>query len=485
MQLKTKAQLSALLGLLLPTLVSAETVLGVYVFHRHGDRTAKSTPPTKLTALGAEQVHSSGEYYRSLYVASNATSRIDGISSDIVVNSQLNVVSPVDVVLQNSGQAFLQGLYPPTTADVQVLADGETVQSVLGGYQYIPVNSLTTAATPSGAENDAWLQSGSGCAKAVASSNSYLASRDYLDTLESTRGFYQGLMPAINRTFKADAVNFKNGYAIYDLINVAQIHNASYPGRNLMTDSVLHQLSTRANQLEWNLAFNASEPVRAIAGATLAGQALRSLNATLQKPASSPLVDVQFGAYATFSSFFGLVGLHEVSADFTGIVDYASSMAFELVTNASVSSSAAAGGKAVVSPDDVSVRFRFVNGSASADRPLKAYPLFGNGETLMSWSAFQSEMAKVAVVDTARWCELCGPASAGCAADATGTAGAVGAASGGSDDGITKPVAGVIGALVTLGLVLVAAGLLVGVGGLRLVKKQDLVPAPASDKMSV
>ncbi|KAI6262430.1 hypothetical protein MCOR19_001305 [Pyricularia oryzae] len=475
MQLNT--QLSALLGLLLPTLASAETVLGVFVFHRHGDRTAKSTPPTKLTALGAEQVHSSGEYYRSLYVASNATSRIAGISSDVAVNSQLNVVSPIDVVLQNSGQAFLQGLYPPTTADVQVLADGTTVQSTLGGYQYIPVNSLTTAATPSGAEDDAWLQSGSGCAKAVASSNSYFASRDYLDALESTHGFYQGLMPAINRTFKADAANFKNGYAIYDLINVAQIHNASYDGRNLMTDPVLHQLSTRANQLEWNLAFNASEPVRAIAGATLAGQALRSLNATLQKPASSPRIDVQFGAYATFSSFFGLAGLHEVSTDFTGIVDYASSMAFELVTNVSVPAGA-------VSPDDVSVRFRFVNGSASAARPLRAYPLFGPGESLMPWSAFQRNMAKIAVMDTARWCELCGPAPAGCAAGAAGTAGAAGAASGGSDGGITTPVAGVIGALVTLGLVLITGGLVMGVGGLRLVKKRDLVPAPASDKMS-
>ncbi|TLS30817.1 hypothetical protein PpBr36_03510 [Pyricularia pennisetigena] len=476
MQLKTKAQLSAILGLLLPTLAAAETVLGIFVFHRHGDRTAKSTPPTKLTALGADQMHSSGEYYRSLYVASNATSRIAGISSDVAVNSQLNVVSPIDVVLQNSGQAFLQGLYPPTTADIQTLADGRTVQSTLGGYQYIPVNSLTTAATPSGAENDAWLQSGSGCAKAVASSNSYFASRDYLDTLESTRDFYQSLMPAINRTFKSDAANFKNGYAIYDLINVAQIHNASYQGRNLMTDAVLHQLYTRASQLEWNLAFNASEPARAIAGATLAGQALRSLNATLQRPASSPRVEVQFGAYATFSSFFGLAGLHELGADFTGIVDYASSMSFELVTNASVP--AAAGG-AAVSPDDVSVRFRFANGSASARSPPQAYPLFGPGESLMPWSAFRSNMERIAVMDTARWCEVCGPASSGCAA------GAVGAASGGSDGTITKAVAGAIGALVTLGLVLVTGGLFMGVGGLRLVKKRDLVPAPASDKMSV
>ncbi len=43
-----------------------ETVLGVYMFHRHGDRTAKITPPSNLTDLGYLQVFESGEYVRSM-----------------------------------------------------------------------------------------------------------------------------------------------------------------------------------------------------------------------------------------------------------------------------------------------------------------------------------------------------------------------------------------------------------------------------------
>ena len=36
--------------------IAAETVLGAYIFSRHGDRTAKSTPPAVLTDLGYQEV---------------------------------------------------------------------------------------------------------------------------------------------------------------------------------------------------------------------------------------------------------------------------------------------------------------------------------------------------------------------------------------------------------------------------------------------
>ncbi|KAL8712770.1 MAG: hypothetical protein Q9220_002978 [cf. Caloplaca sp. 1 TL-2023] len=79
--------------LLLTTLIlpltanAAETVLGVYIFSRHGDRTAKSTPPANLTDLGYSQIFTSGTYFRNRYIASNATSRILGVNSDIVKQS--------------------------------------------------------------------------------------------------------------------------------------------------------------------------------------------------------------------------------------------------------------------------------------------------------------------------------------------------------------------------------------------------------------
>ena len=192
----------------------AETVLGAYIFHRHGDRTTKSWPPTALTALGADQVYVSGNYYRNRWVSANASNQINTLQPDIALVSQMSVTAPIDTVLQNSAQVFLQGLYPPAgDASLQTLANGSETQSPLGGYQYIPVNAVSSAASSGSSEDSQWLQAGSGCGKAVVSSNDYFKSAEYIWTLDRTTDFYTSLLPVINTTFSDANANFKNGYA--------------------------------------------------------------------------------------------------------------------------------------------------------------------------------------------------------------------------------------------------------------------------------
>jgi hypothetical protein len=72
----------AILAALAATPAFAETVLGVYILSRHGDRTAKATPPTKLTDLGYEEVFTSGTYFRHRYVASGASNPIFGMNTE-------------------------------------------------------------------------------------------------------------------------------------------------------------------------------------------------------------------------------------------------------------------------------------------------------------------------------------------------------------------------------------------------------------------
>lgn len=471
--------------LLLPSLpiVTAETVLGAYIFHRHGDRTSKSYAPTTLTALGADQVFVSGSWYRDNYVKANASSQIRGLATDFPVITQIPITSPFDTVLQNSAQVFLQGLYPPAgDASAQTLANGTKVTAPLNGYQYVPVNPVTNAASSGSSEDSGWLQGGSGCGNALVSSNNYFSSAEYLATLSSTKDFYQGLLPVYNATFPAANANFKNGYLIWDFVHVSAIHNTSIPSDNLLTNDTLFQLRTRADQHEWGLAYNASEPVRAIAGAVLAAQVVQSLNTTLTAPlskTSAPRLTIQFGAYAAFMAFFGLAQAPAASPDFYGVVDYASSLMFELVTNATVPTTSGA----TMSPADVSVRFLFVNGSASAENPPKPYALFGQKETTLPWATFVSEMNKFAIGDTLDWCKACGNSTGICAASAlspgsgtTNTTNAGGSSSGG---GVSTPVAGVIGALVTLVVILAVEGVVMAVAGLRLVKKGARAPTVA------
>lgn len=120
-----------------------ETVLGAYIFHRHGDRTPKALAPTNLTDLGYAQVFSSGQYYRDRYIGTNASARISGINADIVKQSQLTVSAPQDTVLMNSAQGFLQGLYPPA-GGAQTLRNGTTVEAPLNGYQLIPIGTISS-----------------------------------------------------------------------------------------------------------------------------------------------------------------------------------------------------------------------------------------------------------------------------------------------------------------------------------------------------
>ncbi|CAK7236178.1 hypothetical protein SCUCBS95973_009519 [Sporothrix curviconia] len=467
------------------TAVADESVLGIYVFHRHGDRTSKSWPPTMLTALGADQVYASGNYFRERYVASNASSRIAAVASDIAVLAQVAVTAPVDNVLQSSANVFTQSLYPPAgTAAQQTLANGTVTEAPFGGYQYIPVNIVSSAASASGSEDSEWLQGGSGCNNAIISSNNYFASSDYLATLNSTSAFYTSLLPVVNTTFTSAQDSFKNAYTIYDYVHVSEIHNATIPSADLLTNETLFQLQTRADQHEWGLAYNASDPVRAIAGSVLAGQILQSLNATaLAAPTakSNARLTFQFGAYGTFMSFFGLANLTAASPNFAGIVDYASAIVFELVTNASVTT----GATKAVDPSELSVRFLFANGSAGVVGGLTAYPLFGQSELVLPWTTFTTEMNKFAISDTVSWCNACGNNTGVCDPSLLGTGSstsnnASSSSNGGGGGGVSRPVAGVIGALVTLAVILGLEALILLIGGLRVVKKNVAVAGKAA-----
>jgi hypothetical protein len=177
----------------------------------HGDRTAKMTPPANLTALGYQEVYTAGQYYRNRYIADNAAYKISGVNGDLVKQSQITVSAPLDTVLQNSAMGFLQGLYPAVGQglDQQTLKNGTVVTAPLDGYQLIPVE-LTSSG--SGSEDNGWLQSASGCAKATISSNNYFSSVEYMGLLSSTSDFYSGVLPTINGTFNSSTDTFKNAY---------------------------------------------------------------------------------------------------------------------------------------------------------------------------------------------------------------------------------------------------------------------------------
>ena len=189
---------------------AAETVLGLYIFSRHGDRTSKAYPPSKLTDLGYSEIFSSGTWFRENYI--NGTFPINGIEPNNVKVSQIAASAPLDNVLWPSAQGFLQGLYPPVGATLgsQTLGNGTVVAAPLDGYQIIPIQTLTTG---TGSEDSAWLQGASNCANAEVSSNNYFTSSEYMALQNSTQAFYTSILPTINTTFNASQASFQNAYS--------------------------------------------------------------------------------------------------------------------------------------------------------------------------------------------------------------------------------------------------------------------------------
>ncbi|KAK6360679.1 hypothetical protein TWF730_006812 [Orbilia blumenaviensis] len=439
---------------------AAETILGVYILSRHGDRTDKSHPPTKLTNLGYSQILASGEYFRNRYVAPLASQKILGVSSDEVVNSQIYVSTTDDTVLLNSAQAFLQGLYPAVgTLSGETLRNGSVIAGVNGGYQLIPIHVMNNGVNK---EDATWLQGTSGCDAAIKSSKGFADSKEFKESKKETKEFYGSLENVWGSTFTSEQSDFANAYAIYDVVNYALTHNQTIPSPELLTGEAMLQLRTLADRQQWNLAFNASEPVRAIAGATFAADALSHLESIVKSKGSKSKIGIQFNAYGTFLSFSGLAQLPAASTDFYGLPDYGSSIAFELFTNEPVESF----------PDakDINVRFLFHNGSTVNGGELTAFPLFGQEETELSWETFAKEMRAFSITTTDQWCRSCGNKGGVCAT-VSGDSHPIAHT---THHGLSAPVAGVVGALVTLVVILAVQGLIVAIAGLAIVKKKDI-----------
>lgn len=216
-----------------------------------------------------------------------------------------------------------------------------------------------------------------------------------------------------------------------------------------------------------------TENVRGISAMVLAGEIVEFLNNTIVNKGKQKIA-VQFGAYATFASFFGLSGLEKINPGFRNIVDYASSMAFELFTNGSATTT-----NDFPPVNETYVRFLYANGTASNASEPASYPLFGFDQDVLTWDDFNIEMRKFAVQSTKQWCDVCGNTDGSCAASTVGgssdnSATAPASSQGQSGNSLSPAVNGVIGAMVTLAVILGLAALVLLIGGYRIVRKKTL-----------
>ncbi|KAK1830196.1 putative lysosomal acid phosphatase [Podospora conica] len=432
---------TTLLGLLAGTAV-AETVHGVVVFTRHGDRTTKHYGAQSLTSLGATQNFQVGADYRARYLAAGSPHQIAGISESKYISSQIYATAPNSGILLNTATAFLQGLYPPLVdlapeIASQTLTNGTKSTSPLNGYQYVTLQGVK-ANSP----DTIWIKGDESCPALDASISALKSTPAFTSLVASTRPFYQSLYPALQSVSDIPSpasLSFASAYDIFDLLNVARIHNTS---TTPVSDADLFQLRTLADAAEFAHSYSATDPALSTGARTFAGAVLAQLNKTVAS-AGALKFSLLAGSYDTFLGFAGLAGLTAASADFYGLPGYASTMAFEVFS---------AGGS-LPAADDLRVRFLFRNGTEGA---LTAFPLFGGSEESLGWAEFVREMQARAITTVEGWCGACRSEVDFCKVyEVDGEIGAK------REGGMSSAVAGVVGALVTLGVVALVGGFVV------------------------
>ena len=350
-------------------------------------------------------------------------------------------------ILYQTATNFLQGLYPPlgelnSSLATEELANGTSSQAPLNGYQFILVHG----------EGDTdpdtiWLKGDDACPAYDKASKSYRQSEEYQRTLSQSADFYSRFTPFLANIMGAENVSYSHGFDVFDLLNVAAIHDASIASEIKSED--LDQLRYLANEREWNHNYNATEPDRSIGGMALAGGFLRQLRTVVDSKAKTKF-SLMAGSYDIFLSFFGLTNLTAASSDFQGLPNYAASMALELYTHDTNA------GFPANPEQDLMVRFLFRNGTDEGDN-LNTYPLFGGSEESMPYGRFVEELSSRSIQTLSDWCTTCQSEQEFCSTATPSTA-AARPPSTEPGSGLSNGAAGAIGAVVALAVVAILGG---------------------------
>lgn len=455
-----------------------ETIWASVIYTYHGDRTPLVWPVQNvLTSLGARQLYSAGSFFRRRYLkgthdGAESGPAVNNISTDALDNIEIFIMSTAEQYTVASAIAFMQGLYPPTNISldgtsnfVSPPTNESTANAPFEGYQY---PQLYTASPQD--PNSIMIDGQTNCPLYNVAMLQFVSSEAAMDTKSKSQEFYDAIQSDIlNEVFSGQKLSFDYAYLIFDYLNYENIHDEKI-NQNL-TEVDLARARDLANQQV--RAFNGYSPsggpvsrksIQTIAGQSLATEIVELLLANLQSRGVGGKLNLLFGSFEPIIEFSVLTGLVEENKELSAIPDPGSSMVLEMFSNTQH------GGGDYPSANDLYVRFLFRNGTGSSSQ-LVTYPLFAGGDALnLSFSDFLSNMQNLSIPSTADWCRMCQNDLLFCAAYSNFGVGGDGdlPVNRLTTNGAIKPVlAGVIGAVVTLGAASIILALLMLVGGVR------------------
>lgn len=303
--------------------------------------------------------------------------------------------------------------------------------------------------------------------------NSEIAQELHNLTLDFYETTWQEVFP---NTLPNSMLNFDYAYELYDYAQYAYDHDESV--HDALGAARLLTLRTWANIQQFDLNGNLSasgvqegDMIRAISGRMLAAKVVAQLSSHISSAGTEDKMTLLFGSFEPFLAFFALSDLANTESSdlFQTIPQPGSAMVFELFSTNGDDSS-------FPRQNDLWVRFLFRNGTGSG-APMTEYPLFGRGnsETRMRWSDFVDEMDKFSIREVSVWCDMCSSVTLFCSALSHSSGTSSGSPSSSddtnSDVSLSPAVAGVIGAIITLGVTGLAGITAFVFGGIRIRRK--------------
>ncbi|KZT65425.1 phosphoglycerate mutase-like protein [Daedalea quercina L-15889] len=372
--------------------MSHPEVLGVVAIARNGDRTeAYQDPityqpgPTLSTPLGEVQSHQLGVYLRNNYFNSDNPSYIRGIRSDLVDLAQVHVrvkVGAEGPSVFDSATALLQGLFPPNPKNKEFLANETEVVAPLGGYQYVPVETVEPS-------NDRSLESWTDCPAFEQHVQKVQASSEFKEASRSASRFFTDIRDFI---FGRPAT-MENAYNMWDYMSTELVHNRTYAHR--LPPTYIEQARGLADLRE-NLVFSDGDMagIGNIAGRT----ALSSVIEALQRIAfnGDPLQFMLIQTtYQPFISIFHMTDIVQSHPELAAIPDFASALAIEL--------------RRARAPDVRDfLRFKFKNGTSE---DFETIHVFGHNEDI-PLTEFIYRLENTLVSSNREWAKACSTGSA-------------------------------------------------------------------------
>jgi len=359
---------------------------------RNGDRLEYFQDPisykaqkTEHTALGAVQSHQLGSFLRSVYLNTNSPSHIRGIKSELADTNQIYIRANAGgegKVIFDSAIALLQGLYPPTPKNSITLANGTFVTAPLGGYQYVPIETVEPG-------NDRSLESWTDCPAFQNHVMKVMESDAFQKRKEAAKPF----LNQIKGYVYGPKVEFDNMWNVHEYVHSELTHNRTYAFR--LPPTMIEQSRHHVNYHQ-DAIFSDPEigGIGNIAGRTMLRSILNSLSRIAYN--GDPLqLFLQEVTYQPFISLFHMLEFTTDRPELKALPNFASAFAIELRRG---------------DEDDSRdyLRFKFKNGTADGD--FKVLHPFGH-RTDIPLAEFIYRTQQYQVANNQQWRQACNAGS--------------------------------------------------------------------------